>query len=285
MPVQREVFLEVRAEAKVEVATAVVMAAVATEGAVMVAEEVVMVEVAMAADLEEDAGLAVEGRVAADLAGLEEVAALVVVALAAGDRAVGLALVGLVAGDLVVGLALVAEAVPQVVAEEALVEVVAVDRRLFGKHCRSWLHSLLCWSHFYNKAEDEAQYKTLADKPVEVKEEEEDLAIWDLADKAAVAAQEVTVADVQEVTAADEDQVAMVAAADAMVVVTVAAVVVTEEEVEMVAVVTVAVDATVEAVVMEGVAPEWEEEACLDLVKVVLHNQRRKSGTQAYLIP
>jgi hypothetical protein len=55
-----------------------------------------------------------------------------------------------------------------------------------------------------------------------------------------------------------------------------------------VAVVTVAVvtvDATAEAVGMEAVDPEWEEAACLDLVKVVAGNQRHKSGMQAYLIP
>ena len=110
--------------------------------------------------------------------------------------------------------------------------------------------------------EDEAQCKTLVDKPVAVKVEEEDLAIWELADKAEGAAQEVMVAAV----------VAMVAGRAAV-------------EVEMVAaVVTEAEDATVEAVVTEVVDLEWEE-ACLGLVKVVLHNQKRKSGMQAYLIP
>jgi predicted metallopeptidase len=113
-------------------------------------------------------------------------------------------------------------------------------------------------------------------KPVE----EEDLAIWDLADKAAGAAQEVMVAVALAVTAADVDQVAMVAAVVAMVTGRAAV------EVEMVAaVVTEAVDATAEAVVMEVEDPEWEEAACPDKVKVVLHNQKRKSGMQAYLIP
>ena len=126
-----------------------------------------------------------------------------------------------------------------------------------------------------------AQFKTLADKPVEVKVEEEDLAIWDLADKAAGAVQEVTAADALAVTA-DVDQVAMVVAADAMAAVTVA--VVTVAVVTVVAV-TVVEDATAEAAVTEAVDLEWEGAACQDLGKVVLHNQKRKSGMQAYLIP
>ena len=94
--------------------------------------------------------------------------------------------------------------------------------------------------------------------------EEGDLAIWDLVDKAAGAAQEVMVA----VMVADVDQVAMVA-----------------EEVAMVVGRAVAAVATAEAVVTEAVDLEWEEAVCLDLVKVVLHKQKRKSGMQAYLIP
>lgn len=102
------------------------------------------------------------------------------------------------------------------------------------------------------------------DKQAAVKVEEGDLAIWDLADKAAGAAQEVMVA----VMVADVDQVAMVA-----------------EEVAMVVGRAVAAVATAEAVVTEAVDLEWEEAVCLDLVKVVLHKQKRKSGMQAYLIP
>ena len=67
---------------------------------------------------------------------------------------------------------------------------------------------------------------------------------------------------------ADVDQVAMVA-----------------EEVAMVVGRAVAAVATAEAVVTEAVDLEWEEAVCLDLVKVVLHKQKRKSGMQAYLIP
>lgn len=102
------------------------------------------------------------------------------------------------------------------------------------------------------------------DKQAAVKVEEGDLAIWDLVDKAAGAAQEVMVA----VMVADVDQVAMVA-----------------EEVAMVVGRAVAAVATAEAVVTEAVDLEWEEAVCLDLVKVVLHKQKRKSGMQAYLIP
>jgi hypothetical protein len=125
-----------------------------------------------------------------------------------------------------------------------------------------------------------AQCKTLADKPVAVKVEEEDLAIWDLADKAAGVAQEVMVAVALAGMAADVDQVVMVGAVFAMVAGRAAV------EVEMVAaVVTVAEDATAGAVGTEVEDLEWEEAACLDLVKVVLHSQKPKSGMQAYLIP
>jgi hypothetical protein len=41
---------------------------------------------------------------------------------------------------------------------------------------------------------------------------------------------------------------------------------------------------TAEAVVTEAVDLEWEVAVCLELVKVVLHKQKRKSGMQACLI-
>ena len=112
-------------------------------------------------------------------------------------------------------------------------------------------------------------------KPVAVKVGEEGLAIWDLADQADQAAgvvQAVMGADAQAVMAADADLVE-----------TAAGVVVTVK-VEMAAVVAVTVDATVEAVVTEVVDLEWEEAACPDKVKVVLRNQKRKSGMPVYLI-
>ena len=110
------------------------------------------------------------------------------------------------------------------------------------------------------------------DKQAAVKVEEGDLAIWDLVDKAAGAAQEVMVA----VMVADVDQVAMVAEEVAMVV---------GRAVAAVAMAAAEAVATAEAVVTEAVDLEWEEAVCLDLVKVVLHKQKRKSGMQAYLIP
>lgn len=119
------------------------------------------------------------------------------------------------------------------------------------------------------------------DKQAAVKVEEEDLVMWDLADKAAVAAQEVMVAVALAVMVADVGQVAMVAA----VVVTVEGRAVAEVAMAVAAVAMAAAVATAEAAVTEAVDLEWEVAVCLDLVKVVLHKQKRKSGMQAYLIP
>ena len=105
-----------------------------------------------------------------------------------------------------------------------------------------------------------------------------DLAIWDLADKAAGAALEVMVAVVLAVMVADVDPVAMVAA----VVVMVAAVVVMAGRAAAEG--AMAAGGTAEAVVTEAVDLEWEVAVCLELVKVVLHKQKRKSGMQACLI-
>jgi hypothetical protein len=109
---------------------------------------------------------------------------------------------------------------------------------------------------------------------VKVEEEDlatQDLAIWDLADKAAGAALEVMVAVVLGVMVADVDPVAMVAA-----VVVMAGRAAAEGA--------MAAGGTAEAVVTEAVDLEWEVAVCLELVKVVLHKQKRKSGMQACLI-
>jgi hypothetical protein len=255
VPVPRAVFLEVRAEAKVEVAMAAVVmaAAVATEGAVMVAEAVVMVEVAMAAapeDLEEVAGLvAAEG----------PAAALVLEVLVAVDLAVALVPVAPEEEAVPVVAVLVAPAV-----EEAQGEVVEADLLLYGKRYRWLQHNRPCWFLFYNKEEDAVPFRTRADKPVVDRgAAEEGRATWDRVVKAADAVLAVTVVDV--------DPAVMVADVDP-----------TVADLDLVEIV---VDATAGDAETVAVRLEWVEVACQHLVKVVAGNQKLRNGTPVCLTP